>query len=221
MPVSKAHAAEWEKNFAELRAFRHTTGHCLVPQTHPLGKWVMSQRRQHHRTGARPGRRATRLTALGFAWDPMRDAWEHAFRALGAYRRREGHCPVPQHFVVADPGGGAGARLTLGEWVHEQRKLRKRGRLAEERCRRLEEAGFVWAGHGASWEKKFRELVCFKSMEGDCNVPFGYSANPSLGQWVQSQRQYYKNRKLLQERLKRLTEIDFVWQLRNIGGANP
>ena len=66
------------------------------------------------------------------------------------YRRREGHCRVSQHFVVAGPDGGTGARLALGEWVHEQHKLRKMERLAEERFRRLKEAGFMWAGHEAS-----------------------------------------------------------------------
>ena len=41
--------------------------------------------------------------------------------------------------------------------------------------------------------------------------PSHYVANPSLGRWIVNQRVLFRCGKLPEERIKRLNELDFVW----------
>ena len=224
MKIRKAQEAQWEKSFAELRAFQEQHGHFRVPSTSPLGKWAIKQRIQYRKSGTLPGRRARRLAAAGFPLDLKDVTWKDAFRALCAFQELEGHCRVPRSYVVEGHSRVPGRPpLTLGRWVEKQRQYHRNNKLSEERCRLLEDVGLAWTDtHGAGWEKKFRELVRYKEREGDCNVPVRYSANPPLGNWVTSQRQKYKKGKLSQERLEKLKEIDFSWKIGSKGKtSNP
>eukprot|EP00591_Stephanopyxis_turris_P002410 CAMPEP_0195513210 /NCGR_PEP_ID=MMETSP0794_2-20130614/4917_1 /TAXON_ID=515487 /ORGANISM="Stephanopyxis turris, Strain CCMP 815" /LENGTH=623 /DNA_ID=CAMNT_0040641161 /DNA_START=70 /DNA_END=1938 /DNA_ORIENTATION=- len=69
----------------------------------------------------------------------------------------------------------------------------------------------------SAWEAKLRELEAFRAEKGHCRVPWGYSANPSLAGWCDSQRRQYKLRKegktsaMTDERERVLNEIGFWW----------
>ncbi|KAL7543811.1 hypothetical protein ACHAXR_013127 [Thalassiosira sp. AJA248-18] len=64
----------------------------------------------------------------------------------------------------------------------------------------------------------FDELKEYKSIHGDTLVPARYPENPSLGNWVDYQRQSYrmrleleKNDAMTDEKIDKLNSIDFVW----------
>jgi Helicase associated domain len=98
---SKANIALWEKGFAALCKFSAREGHCCpspyhVEDTFRLGLWVANQRR---RKSLLPLERERRLDAIGFIWNPRDHNWEQGFIALLNFKRREGHCRVPQLHV--------------------------------------------------------------------------------------------------------------------------
>ena len=62
------------------------------------------------------------------------------------------------------------------------------------------------------WEVGFWQLVDYKQVHGDCNVPKRYKANPQLGSWVGTQRR--KEETVSEEKRKRLDSIGFIWKLR-------
>ena len=106
------------------------TGHCNVPQSTPLGKWVKMQRENYRETqlkaqGQLPtGRskprptlsqfRIEQLESLGFNWKVAAPAvgWEHRFNELLDYRAANGDCNVPQAWPE---------NRQLGRWVMKQR----------------------------------------------------------------------------------------------------
>jgi Helicase associated domain len=95
---TKANLALWEEGFATLCKFRAREGHCCpltdhVEDAFRLGLWVANQRR---RKAFLPLKRERRLDAIGFVWDPRDHNWEQGFIALLNFKRREGHCCVPQ-----------------------------------------------------------------------------------------------------------------------------
>ena len=49
------------------------------------------------------------------------------------------------------------------------------------------------------WLDKYQQLKRYFQQYGDCNVPQRYKENPSLGAWVNAQRQHYKKGELLKE----------------------
>jgi hypothetical protein len=199
--------ASWEKMFAALVIYKDINGHCNVPhlcsKNPKLGKWVHKQR-QKRRNSQLSEERICRLDQIGFLWDILDAWWEEKFAELLAYKEINGHCNVPRH--CKNQG--------LGGWVTTQRTVRKTGLLSEERIQRLNQIGFVWDILDASWEEKFAELLAYKEINGHCKVPVKGSEHPQLGSWVDRQRLYRKEGKLSEERIQRLDEIGFVWNLK-------
>ena len=66
----------------------------------------------------------------------------------------------------------------------------------------------------SSWEFWFSKLKQYKNTEGDCLVPKTYVSSDGckLGVWVNTQR--YVTEKISEERIKRLTELGFIWDPR-------
>ena len=65
------------------------------------------------------------------------------------------------------------------------------------------------------WEEKFevrfQQLVDYKQVHCNCNVPRKYKANPQLGSWVDTQR---KNQETMSEnRRNQLNSIGFTWKI--------
>ena len=133
---TKANIALWERGFAALCKFRAREGHSCPPPYHiedtfRLGVCVTNQRR---RQALLPLERARRLNGIGFVWDPHNHSWEKGFIALLNFKRREGHCLVPQSHVEG--------KYKLGRWVATQRENRKV--MSAERMARLNKIGFAW-----------------------------------------------------------------------------
>jgi hypothetical protein len=195
----------WENKFAELREFKKEHGHCNVPDNYRknslLGKWVGNQRVAYNKDKL-SAEQIRRLEEIGFDWAPLETAWEDQFAALCAFKAEHGHCNAPRNY--------AKNRL-LGKWVGKQRSAYKKGKLPVERVEKLEEIGFDWDPFNTVWENKFAELCEFKKEYGHCNVP---QKHPMLGWWVARQRSLCKKGMLLAERVKRLEEMGFVWQIK-------
>ena len=134
-------SAKWEEMFAALVEFHREHGHCDVPQKtgrdSKLSHWVRNQRAAaKHKRRTITGERVKRLNELGFNWmlvDPL--SWEHMFAALCEFKKRHGHCKVPQNWCEDK---------RLGKWVNTQRTHAMRGTLKSDRRRQLDEIGFIW-----------------------------------------------------------------------------
>jgi Helicase associated domain/Helicase conserved C-terminal domain len=122
--------ARWDKNYAELVAYKEAHGHCNVPvENSLLGSWCSVQRCSKARLTPE---RIARLDALGFCWDVFGTAWEKSYAELVAYKKANGDCDVPND--------GSSLRV----WIDNLRRRRKRGVLRPERIAQLDELGFRW-----------------------------------------------------------------------------
>ena len=162
-------AAQWEKNYALLRAFVAREGHANVPATHKedgerLGGWLAKQRERCQARGMseeeRKAKRAgaplsdeevARLEAVGVAWDAVAAQWERKYALLRTFVEREGHANVP---ATHEEDGEK-----LGQWLSTQRrrwqargmseeertaKTARYAPLSDEEMARLEAVGVVW-----------------------------------------------------------------------------
>ena len=87
-----------------------------------------------------------------------------------------------------------------------------RGRLSDDRIRRLEKLGFTWNSYDQSWEIGFNHLQTFCEREGHCLVPSTHLEDGyRLGQWVNVQRA--KKLKLEEGKILRLNDYGFVWDV--------
>lgn len=55
---------------------------------------------------------------------------------------------------------------------------------------------FRMSKHDKAWNCRFQELLEYRHVFGNCSVPLRYRSNPSLGRWVNRQREA-KNKQLL------------------------
>jgi hypothetical protein len=200
----------WEKGFAALEKFKARENHCRVPVEHiegayRLGTWVSNQRTNKNSISAE---RREWLDAIGFNWDPLRSTWEERFKALTAFKAREGHCRVPQGHVEGT--------FKLGKWVSGQRA--SKDIMSAELRQRLDAIGFVWNAAESTWKERFKALTRFKAREGHCRVPEGHVEGTfNLGKWVNHQRSNKDN--IFAERRRLLNAIGFVFDPRGSAWA--
>ena len=130
----------WDEWYGHLVAYKTQEGHCRVPPNYKagtarLGTWVSTQRTLQ-KDGTLAPDRIERLTALGFAWNPLEEQWELGYAALVAYKTQEGDCWVPTNHKAGT--------VRLGQWVRNQRVFQKNGTLAPDRSERLTALGVAW-----------------------------------------------------------------------------
>jgi len=144
----------WASKFWELVEFRNRVGHCNVPQKYSLnpalGKWVHKQRQDFKKAKGDPKsqhmlKRFKALLEIGFEVETNNRAealWHQRFKELQDYRRREGHCDVPQAYEL---------NMRLGKWVrrqrHEYTRMSKglQCTLTPHRIEALETIGLKWS----------------------------------------------------------------------------
>jgi len=100
----------------------------------------------------------------------------------------------------------------LGKWVEN---LRNQGCADPQRKEALDRLGFNWQAQVRAWEFRFQELLAYREIHGNCEVPKRYKENQPLANWVRAQRSDRKKSKELtdkkKERFRRLDEIGFSW----------
>ncbi|MEX0940137.1 MAG: Helicase associated domain protein [Candidatus Babeliales bacterium] len=195
----------WDARFTDLVKFKEEHGHCNVPYSLPIGIWAGSQRRLY-KQGLLTSDKCKKLNDIGFEWDPINAEWENKFIELVAFKKENGHCNASRECPQTKK---------LGTWIGVQRKIHKKGLLAQERYKRLNALGFVWDIKNTIWNERFAELNDFKKQYGRCMVPYPYPANRKLGTWVTEQRKSHKEGLLAQERYKKLNDLGFVWDRNN------
>jgi hypothetical protein len=65
------------------------------------------------------------------------------------------------------------------------------------------------------WESRYKALVAYKAEHGHCNAPA--REDTGVGKFVSQQRTAYKEKRLSDERITRLEDIGFTWQV----GSSP
>ena len=145
------------------------------------------------------------------------EQWQGKFEELCEFKRIHGHCNVPRKQK---------GTTMLWRWVKRQKyqyKLFREGKqstLSQERISALENVGVQWDYHGSTWSERLAELTTYCQVNGHCNVPSKYPANPQLSTWVKCQRRQYKlyqsgkPSNITSERIEALAELDFVFEPR-------
>ena len=134
-------------------------------------------------------------------------AWEEFYGVAIAYAEEHGDLLVPNRWIT-DTGIG------LGQWLHSQRTLRKRGHLRPERIRLLDAIGMVWSPHEAAWERGLAAAAHYHKQYGHINVPQSFvdSDGYKLGDWILARRADYNRKRLDPARVHSLETLGITWQ---------
>ena len=198
----------WKTGVDELITYKKKFGDCLVvgsyisPSGFRLGSWVQSKRNRQNDLSLE---QIQDLDTLEFFWGNVDDAkWEEGFNALETYKKEFGDCWVNGLYTTQ-------SGYTLGSWVQRQRT--GKSMLAAGYINRLDALGFIWDPRTDKWEKGFQELILYKTTFADLLVAALY-ISPSgfgLGKWINRHRTHKE--RLSPEQVKRLEDLDFVWDV--------
>ena len=210
----------FEKGFNETLKYKELFGDANAPisyKTHEgyaLGKW-QSHLRDKYKKGKLSPERIKRLEDIGFRLGniqiklPSDESFERGFTETKKYKEQHGNANVPHSYKTSQG-------YKLGQWQAYQRLLYKKGKLGFDKAKKLEKIGLIRNFKEESFEKGFQETVKYKKQFGDPSAPQSYKTPEGfkLGSWQSTKRQAYKQVKLSVERIKRLEEIEFKWQLK-------
>ena len=151
----------WSIRYSDLVEYKRKHGHTNVPLSHSdtkLAIWVRNQRHQFRHL--LNGRRSTmtrdryeKLCAIDFDFGtPFREAWDRRYRELIAFKKRHGHCNVPQ---LWDENPALSRWVTWQRLCYRNLQLEMKPDISEDRVQALEDIGFEWAVH----DKKWRDML--------------------------------------------------------------
>jgi len=180
-------------------------------------------------------------------------AWMKKFEQLREYARENGNCNIPQKFPKNPSLGRWTARQrlfmrqcldaqmgesngldTLSAQADVDERMRLLRTIGLKASPKQKETGRKIASsfrNSQDWDNRFAELLRYKSIYGDCDVPVKADGDfKSLGRWVTSQRKKYKefhlgeygdeNTDHFLSRFRRLNEIGFKFKIGSGRGTN-
>lgn len=196
----------WDYRYNQLLDYKEENGDCNVQKGYEknptLAMWVSKQRSLYKNQNLSMGK-IKLLDDVGFAWDPIDEAWFNNYKQLEMYLEKNGHCNILKR-CKENP--------KLGMWVSNQRYSNNMKKLAKKKIELLNKLGFDWNPIETAWFKSYHELQEYKVRNGNCNVTHECKENPSLGKWITNQRKAYKKGKLTKKKIDLLNSLDFDFE---------
>lgn len=217
--VNKSRAEQWMGSFHQVQAFYREHGHLTIPNK-TLAQWLTYQRLH-----------AKNLTDKQLELlDSIK--YKDAKIASGVRERDEKawemRCDEIEKFIL-EHGNTRNLPGYLRSWLTRQKRKFQENSLNRRKQERLKSIGIKLSDFkrrttgdarkerdGAEWNKNLEKLKRYRELHGNCNVPYRFAHDPSLGSWASNQRTRYKR---VMEReptedviwIKQLESIGFEW----------
>ena len=132
----------------------------------------------------------------------LKNSWDFMYEELFSYYVANGHTLVREN-----------DDKKLFNWVVRNVYLYNNNKLEQYKIDKLNEIGFVWNRNELKWEENFALLENHKNEYGNANVT--ESENPSLFNWLKSQRKAKAKGELDDSKVTRLEQLGVIWDLRD------
>lgn len=213
--LNDALTATWDMYYASAKQYYKENGNLEVParyiteEGYALGSWLNNQKaiRKGTIVGKLTEDQIQKLDSIGMIWDSLDYFWEQNFKSAKEYYLTYGNLDIPTNYKSKDG-------KHLGNWILRQRQLYKSNSLTDEQVKKLDSIGMDWMDRvDRVWENGFMEAKNYSEEYGNLSVPKNYRSNTDfpLGIWIQRQRSLYKNNKISEDRIKRLTDVGMNW----------
>lgn len=177
----------------------------VTPTGEKLGIWIVNNRKRYADGLLLPDR-VRALNSIGMFWSIHEKNWQDMYTALLEYQSIHGDLNVPSKYVTENG-------QTLGRWLIHQTVLHFKGTLSREHEEKLESIGVIWRTNDAKWAFMYKLATEYQKEYGNLNIPQNYTTSDgeTLGIWLQTQRNNYRDCKLKPGRIKLLEDIGINW----------
>ena len=184
-----------------------------------LGHWILTQRNMY-KINRLSEYRKNKLLEIGMIFESKFNIkpWEERYELAKSYYKHYGNLNIPLSFKTSNGVDYDENGFRLGSWIGTQRRLYKDNKLDASQIKKLEEIKMIFYYQPSSvigdkmcelasaYYKHYGNLevvVSFKTKDG-----ITYDENGAkLGEWIQDQREKYKNGRLSKERYNKLIKI--------------
>ena len=193
-----------------------------------LGNWVTAQRKAYM-DGTLTNERRELLEQLGMRLGVSKAdiQWREMYDLACAYYEAHNDLEVPTRFKTKDGSAPDPEGRGLGNWIKAQRELEKDDKLDVERKKLLEKIGmrFEIKDNDEEWKKMYQLAKRYydkhKNLEvsQEFKTSNGTDFDPQgkcLGTWVVTQRRYYQDGRLLEERKKLLAAVGMRFESKDL-----
>ena len=213
--LNDALTATWDMYYASAKQYYKENGNLEIParyiseEGYALGSWLNNQKaiRKGTIVGKLTKDQIQKLDDVGMIWDSLDYFWKRNFKLAKEYYLTYGNLDIPTNYKSTDG-------KHLGNWILRQRQLYKSNSLTDEQIKKLDSIGMDWMDRvDRIWENGFFEAKNYSEEYGNLSVPKNYRTKTDfpLGIWIQRQRSLYKNNKISEDRIKRLTDVGMNW----------
>lgn len=139
--------------------------------------------------------------------------WMKNYELAKKYFMMHGNLRIPNTYEVEVNG----EIIKLGDWINSQRSSYKgrRAKISGKQINLLNEIGMIWEFNSermANWLEKYKFIKEYYDKNGDLFFPKNYTIEVNgkiinLKEWLNAQKNLYKNGKLSIEKVKLLEEI--------------
>ncbi len=181
----------WDENYEIVKKFKEEKGR-FPSQKEPGGNWLYNQRKAYKNSKLSKDR-IKKLDSLGEWHSPNDTKWDENYEIVKKFKEEKGRFPTQKE--------------SGGQWLNTQKTAYKKGKLSEDRIKKLDGLG-DWnpnqgKTHDDMWEENFEKVKKFKK-ENNNSFPL---QSTKEGQWLINQRRAYKNEKLSEDRIKKLDSL--------------
>ena len=179
-----------------------------------IGSWISRQRRNHTK-GKLSEEREKKLEAIdGWTWGKSRKTkpleWDEIFEILKNYVDENHSIPTESTQYK---------NVNIGSWISTQRANHTKGKLSEEREKKLEAIdGWTWGESRKTkpleWDEILEILKNYVDENHSIPTVTTQYKNVKSGRWINTQRQRHTKGKLSEEREKKLEAIDGWWWMK-------
>ena len=207
------------KYYSICKMYYETNGDLNVPYNYEitvngevikLGLWIVTQRMCYKGKGNLSDERIRMLEEIGMLWElsgVKEDEWNINYQFLKSYYETNGNLFIPDNYSQNG--------INLDKWLNNQIRLYKNGNLSKEKVEMLNNIGIsllIDNKLSVRWERKYQLAKKYYEENGNLQVPSDYTIDDvNLGSWIVSQRRYYKNGKLSEEKVEMLNDIGMIW----------
>lgn len=192
----------WNKNYAALKIIVEELGKFPLTEEIPdkrLKIWVANQRK-FYLNGKLYEDKVDKLNELNFPWDKKEYIWQRQYEILEKYVE-EFHC--------APSTGDVYCNFGVGQWYKKQRDAIKKGNLSAEHTEKINALNITYDRYcDEQWMKRFELLKRFISEKNRFPYSEEIYDGVALYNWINWQRQRYKNGTLNDKCIELFKSID-------------
>ena len=204
----------WDEHYNIAKEYFIEHGDLLVPCNYVtkdgfnLGIWLNSQRQAYKGVGTckLTNKQKRKLNKIKMIWDLREYKWYMNYKEVKKYYDENNNLDIPEDLITEDG-------VYLRRWLDSLKYSKNISKYKEKLLKKIK-YNFEKI-NDRNWNQFYKLAKLYYETHKNLRIPYSYKTedNISLGEWITTQRRYYREKRLSQEKIDLLNKIGMVWEI--------